>query len=376
MKCHNCGMENKNDALFCENCGLTLTKKQNSKNNKFKYIIICIIITVILMIAVFAFINMKDESDSTTNNKQYSVVQITKDDDIESLFLFTSVEQTNITDASYSGIQNGTYSLGVLSNGHSVFWFSDDDGTENDDCLFIYVEKKLKTAELISYIDKLDEDPITYQEFLKLYSQYEKDEISQIMEDITKKLEDKKYDDIVDFFKEKRSHLNNSIYYYQNGRLVNELSTGHATILMENGIYVGEIKNEQRYGEGMQFGIYTNDYSYTVVNGTWKNDKLNGYATYYEPNISVLSSKSESLVDFTYEGNFTDNYYDGNIKATWKSKTGTYTSTFEADMGKITVLRQEDEKYIYLDDGNGYYWYFTDSTALEGWKVWDGRDSK
>lgn len=34
------------------------------------------------------------------------------------------------------------------------------------------------------------------------------------------------------------------------------------------------------------------------------------------------------------------------------------------------------EKYIYLDNGEGYYWYFTDSTALEGWKVWDGRDSK
>lgn len=123
-------------------------------------------------------------------------------------------------------------------------------------------------------------------------------------------------------------------------------------------------------------GIYVNDYSYIVATGTWKNDKLNGNATYYEPNITVASSKSEELVNFTYEGNFTDNYYDGEIKAKWQTPTGIYYGTFNANMGKVNILREENGKYIYLDNGNGYYWYFSDSTALESWMVWDGRDAK
>ena len=78
----------------------------------------------------------------------------------------------------------------------------------------------------------------------------------------------------------------------------------------------------------------------------------------------------EKNVNFTYEGNFTDNYYDGTITATWKSDTGTYSGTFKADMGNIEIIREENGKYIYLDDGKGYYWYFTDVTALNGWRVW------
>ena len=48
---------------------------------------------------------------------------------------------------------------------------------------------------------------------------------------------------------------------------------------------------------------------------------------------------SEVDVDFTYEGNFTNNYYDGKIEATWKSNSETYHSTFNADMGKIYLFR-------------------------------------
>lgn len=200
--------------------------------------------------------------------------------------------------------------------------------------------------------------------------------LEQTLQDITEKMNEKKYDEIIDILKNKPSVLNETIYYFQNGKVVNKLSNGEAIILMENGIYSGEVKNQQRSGKGIQLGIYTDDYSYTVADGTWKNDKLNGNATYYEYNISVSSSKSEPYVDFIYNGNFTNNYYDGNIKATWKSSTGTYSGTFKADMGNIAILREEDGKYIYLDNGNGYYWYFIDQTALNGWMVWDGRNTK
>ncbi|WP_296878087.1 hypothetical protein [Thomasclavelia sp.] len=63
-------------------------------------------------------------------------------------------------------------------------------------------------------------------------------------------------------------------------------------------------------------------------------DQLNSQATYFESNIAVSLLMSEVDVDFTYEGNFTNNYYDGKIEATWKSNSGTYHGTFNADMGK------------------------------------------
>lgn len=196
-----------------------------------------------------------------------------------------------------------------------------------------------------------------------------------MLQKITDDLDDGNYDQIIDFFKNNTGDIIETIYF-QNGKTVSSLLDGQATILLKNGIYVGEVKNSERNGQGKQLGIYTDDYSYTVAQGTWKNDMLNGKATYFEPNISVNSSLEEGKVDFTYEGNFTDNYYDGIISATWQSKTGTYYGTFKADMGKIDLLREENGKYVYLDNGEGYYWYFIDKTALDNWKVWDGRNAK
>ena len=202
------------------------------------------------------------------------------------------------------------------------------------------------------------------------------DEITAIIQKAEKYINDNEYDKVVSLLKSESDVIGNSVYYYQKNKLVDDMTDGKALILQKNGVYTGEIKNDKKNGQGKQLGIYSDDYSYTVSDGSWKNGKLNGEAIYYEPNIAVSSSKSEDKVDFTYKGNFTENYYDGVISATWESESGIYEAKFTADMGNITVLREENGKYIYLDDGKGYYWYFEDPTALQGWIVWAGQDSK
>lgn len=203
------------------------------------------------------------------------------------------------------------------------------------------------------------------------------DEMTDLLRNVTEKVKREEYSDVYKLIKTNSSLFEKSTYYYQNEKNVGELSTGEATILMKNGVYVGKVKDNKKHGKGIQIGFYLGDGdSYTIADGTWENDQLNGQATYFESNIAVSSSMSESNVDFTYKGNFTNNYYDGKIEATWESDSGTYHGTFNADMGKLEILKEENGRYIYLDNGEGYYWYFTDSTALEGWKVWDGRNSK
>ena len=306
----------------------------------------------------------KEETKEQEDVVKTTLVEAPEDQDLEQLFQFKSVERTNITDYTENKMKEGVYCIGILDNDKSIFWYSSDDGYGYDDGVFLYVDKKLTSNNIVQYAEKLNGDAISYEEFLSDYYIS-----SDTIENLNDYLKRENYDKLIDFFDNSAQILTKTIYY-QNGKIVDELSDGKGIILQNNGIYVGDIKNGQRNGNGKQLGIYTEENSYTVASGSWKDNMLNGKATYYEPNIQVSSSQEEENVDFTYEGNFTDNYYDGTITATWKSDTGTYSGTFKADMGNIEIIREENGKYIYLDDGKGYYWYFTDVTALNGWRVW------
>ena len=320
----------------------------------------------VVMMMLFSLIGCsgKEETKEQEDVVETALVEAPEDQDLEQLFKFKSVERTSITDYTENKMKEGLYSIGILDNDTSIFWYSSDDGYGYDDGVFLYVDKKITSSNIMEYAEKLNGNAISYEEFLSEYYIN-----SDTIEKLNDYMKEDDYDKLIDFFNNNAQLLTETIYY-QNGKIVNELSNGKATILQNNGIYVGNIKNGQRNGEGKQMGIYTGENSYTVASGTWKNDMLNGQATYYEPNIQVSSSQEEENVDFTYEGNFTDNYYDGTITATWKSDSGTYSGTFKANKGNIEIIREETGKYIYLDDGKGYYWYFTDATALNGWKVW------
>lgn len=345
--CKKCGFQNEEVAQFCENCGSPLT---GNKKNKLIYIIPCIIVIVIAIAisSIFVF--------SNSDTKKY-------DDKLEE-------GQKYVEELDYEKAEDAYLEAIDIDPKQPQAYLELADVYLSED----KVEKSIEILEKgIENVNEENQKDLE-NKLEKIKKQYSTEAL--IIKDLTNKMKNKNYEKILSFFKKERKDMSEEVYYYQNGEIVDELSLGEATILMENGIYVGEVKNGKRDGQGQQLGIYTDDFSYTVANGSWKNDMLNGEATYYEPNISVSSSKSDSEVNFMYEGNFTDNYYDGEIHATWKSKSGTYEGTFYADMGKIALLKEEDGKYIYLDNGQGYYWYFTDSSALEGWKVWDGRYSK
>jgi len=108
----------------------------------------------------------KSIEDDKEVKKDYVVVKVASDEIIDEIFDFKSIEQTNITNFSEANVKEGVYSIGHLSDGNSVFWFSSDDGYGYDDCLFIYTEKSLNTSSVMQYAPKLKEEPISYNEFL------------------------------------------------------------------------------------------------------------------------------------------------------------------------------------------------------------------
>lgn len=145
-----------------------------------------IIFSIVLLCSMIGCKQKDEQITKTADDIDYVVVKISNSKKVKDLFQFTSIENTSITDFSNLDIEEGVYSLGYLSNGYTILWFSSDDGYGYDDCLFMYIEKKVETSSIITYAQKLGEEPITYNEFLNNYYQEnnnEIDETAKVLED-------------------------------------------------------------------------------------------------------------------------------------------------------------------------------------------------
>lgn len=130
-----------------------------------KKIIICLF-TALLPILLISC-SGKTEKNEEAN---YVIVKMENDTKVNDLFEFKSVSKT-VLDSEFSQLdmEDGCYCIGVLVNGNSIVWRSDDDGYGYDDCLFIYVEDEISDAQIVTYAVKLKETPISYDSFKEKY---------------------------------------------------------------------------------------------------------------------------------------------------------------------------------------------------------------
>ena len=104
------------------------------------------------------------EAVPQTNQAAYAVVSVDEDTDIDTLFDYSSKSQVAVSDISSSN-ETKVYTYGILDNGASVVWYSGDDNYGYDDRLFVYVEDEVSEVSWYQWTRKLDETPITLEEF-------------------------------------------------------------------------------------------------------------------------------------------------------------------------------------------------------------------
>ena len=127
-------------------------------------------IGIVMTIILFAHLTGCGSKAIEDEQKNYTVVKIADDVSIEELFDFESVTKVALSGAlSKLGIEEGVYGIGALSNGHSVVWRSDDDPYAYDDDLFVYVEDSVSKQQVISFVAKPEDTPITYDDFREKY---------------------------------------------------------------------------------------------------------------------------------------------------------------------------------------------------------------
>ncbi len=149
-----------------------------------------------------------------------------------------------------------------------------------------------------------------------------------------------------------------STCYLLDGVYTNTVTEGTGIIYDNNGLYYGEIRDNERYGSGIQVKCYA-DGSYEILDGTW-DVQANGSCTY----TWWISDGTQATVT----GNFTDGYEDGTMTIAWRQEGQDFVATYTASMGTYTAIEQDESgAYIYAiayDSNGSSYWWST--TQLEG----------
>lgn len=128
------------------------------------------VIGIFLVITFLVFLAGCGSKSTGDEQKNYTVVRAPENESVEEIFDFESVTKVALSgELSKLGIEEGCYGIGILSNGHSVVWRTDDDLYDYDDGLFVYVEDSVSKQQVISYAAKPEDTPITYDEFKEKY---------------------------------------------------------------------------------------------------------------------------------------------------------------------------------------------------------------
>ena len=145
-------------------------------------------------------------------------------------------------------------------------------------------------------------------------------------------------------------------YYLVDGKYVNYVENGNGVIYDMHGIYIGDIVNNQRSGNGKQFLYHTGSERYSVAEGAWQNNALNGEATLRW----MFSDKSVA----TTSGNFTDGYENGTMTVKWHA-TYDWSATYKAEMGDYVDATEESD---------GYHYAYASNNEMEAWLYVTARD--
>lgn len=115
-----------------------------------------------IVLLFFCLMMMAGCSQETSEKKtDYVVVEIPEDYTVEQLFQFESVSHNALNGASGWGVSDGVYNIGTLENGDTIVWRSDD--------VMVYIKETFKTTQIVQYAGKLNEEPVSYEEFKEMY---------------------------------------------------------------------------------------------------------------------------------------------------------------------------------------------------------------
>lgn len=158
------------------------------------------------------------------------------------------------------------------------------------------------------------------------------------------------------------SDNNGATYYLVDGKYVESVEAGYGVIYDMNGIYIGDIANNERSGNGKQFFYYTGLETYYVIDGAWQNNELNGEATLRW----MLPDKSVA----TTSGNFTDGYENGTMTVKWHDHYD-WSATYKAEMGDYVDAKKKSDGYRYAYASNSEYqaWIYTQERDGHGFWV-------
>ena len=145
------------------------------------------------------------------------------------------------------------------------------------------------------------------------------------------------------------SGYNGSTYYLVDGKYVDSVENGNGVIYDVNGIYVGDIVNNQRSGNGKQLLYYTNSERYLIAEGAWQNNALNGEAS--------VSDFTEDNTLITTTGNFTDGYENGTMTVKWHDSYD-WSATYKAEMGDYVDAKE---------DSDGYHYAYASNNEMQAW---------
>ena len=168
-------------------------------------------------------------------------------------------------------------------------------------------------------------------------------------------MENSDYAGLLQFFKGDAVNIDLSyVRYFQNGEIQETIVEGTGMILSQFGVYMGEIRDNLRSGNGRQFGTFTIlDTMYTLTDGPWSDNMANGQCTY------MVVDQANERNNCTITGNVVNNLFHGDMTLDELTDDGPETFKAHAENGVYTCIRIEDqEKYVYAESISGI-WYLS-----------------
>ncbi|EEG72283.1 tetratricopeptide repeat protein [[Clostridium] hylemonae DSM 15053] len=329
MICKECNTENPQGAKFCLKCGKELEQEQiqnvyKKKTRKTLYISI-----ITLVICITALMGFKVYSD--TKNYNAAIKRAERfyasgkyDDAVREYEKAMDILPEN--GKAYTGLAYLYRDLGEFSNSYNILETANEEGIKTEQ----EVEELKEYEEKYNFLMNMSDNIYSgrYQEVYDTLESVTADEYGQL--------------------------------YMQNGKIVEKIEDGPGIIFnVADGIYVGDIMDGFRNGNGIQIGYYNESYYY--ADGLWEEDMVNGECTLYYDNYGGEQANEMYVV-----GNYTNNLMDGEMEMRWRKKgEEDYSSgTARAVAGEFKSLgKTDDDKLIYVR-GDSTYW----STSASGLK--------
>lgn len=174
------------------------------------------------------------------------------------------------------------------------------------------------------------------------------------LENLYQKMTVGDYDSLYDIISSETSGLYNNHYYYQDGRFYSSSIEGTGMYCEKSSFYLGDISNGSRNGQGVQFYFTTGYYKYSVINGTWKDNCLQGMASVYYKVYSTSNGCPGKM-----SGTLNENgYWDGAFTLTIYLDGNAENYYGEAVNGTYNTLGMDDGNYIFAKSKDGSKWWW------------------